>query len=478
MREKYIATLTLIALLFGMAQAQVIFDPAVYPSENLSTGMSIVDIDGTAYLKVVTNAWNTSIIMAEDITIAPGHTRFTTEVKYEVGTSGFTLDQINTWFKLANADLDDVVIKGQASTTEFNEFIIEDIPEGAVVHTLQFTGQESVGWSAVTGDTMYIGRVTVEYPGAILDPAVAVQEYLSTGWSVVTIDDEAYFRIVLDGWNSFWEFSNNIGSYIIPDDVTAIKTMSKYAEGTSGFAVGDVNTFLKFSDPNQTEVIANGNASSIDFIKHNAAIVPGAEIGIFQVAGQETTGLDAITGDTLWVGMFLPDMVEGIAIESDGGATTIDVIDGTLQLIAVVTPDDAFNTAVTWEVSDALLASVDANGLLTADDDGDVSVTATTTDGTDLSAEIMITISGQYVGVSNSVSKTIKMYPNPVEDILYIENAADASSIDIFDMSGKLMMSVSNLNNNMSVDVSGLSNGIYVVRTYQEEGVQTFKLVK
>lgn len=45
------------------------------------------------------------------------------------------------------------------------------------------------------------------------------------------------------------------------------------------------------------------------------------------------------------------------------------------------TPDNATNKALTWEVSDNALASIDANGTITALKEGEVTVTATTQDG-------------------------------------------------------------------------------------------------
>ena len=53
----------------------------------------------------------------------------------------------------------------------------------------------------------------------------------------------------------------------------------------------------------------------------------------------------------------------------------------TLQLHAVVSPEDAYNKAVTWTSSDSSVAAVDINGLVTAKAAGTATITVTTEDG-------------------------------------------------------------------------------------------------
>ncbi len=59
---------------------------------------------------------------------------------------------------------------------------------------------------------------------------------------------------------------------------------------------------------------------------------------------------------------------------------TMDVGD-TAQLTATVTPEDASNKAVVWSSSDESIATVDANGVVTAKAVGKATITATTVDG-------------------------------------------------------------------------------------------------
>lgn len=67
---------------------------------------------------------------------------------------------------------------------------------------------------------------------------------------------------------------------------------------------------------------------------------------------------------------------------------------GTSQLTTVVLPEEASNKEVTWSVSNEAVATIDEMGVLTAVDNGIVSVTATATDGSGVSGTKSFDISG------------------------------------------------------------------------------------
>ncbi|MBR1804530.1 MAG: Ig domain-containing protein, partial [Muribaculaceae bacterium] len=64
----------------------------------------------------------------------------------------------------------------------------------------------------------------------------------------------------------------------------------------------------------------------------------------------------------------------------------------TVQLQATVTPANATNKKLQWTSSNAWVADVDANGQVTAHTLGETTITATTTDGTNLSAQCQVTV--------------------------------------------------------------------------------------
>ena len=80
----------------------------------------------------------------------------------------------------------------------------------------------------------------------------------------------------------------------------------------------------------------------------------------------------------------------------------------TTMLTATVLPETATNKSVTWTSSNEAVATVDANGVVTAIALGEVVITATTTDGSDLSASCQVT-------VIPTLAVSIEVTPNSVE---------------------------------------------------------------
>ena len=71
---------------------------------------------------------------------------------------------------------------------------------------------------------------------------------------------------------------------------------------------------------------------------------------------------------------------------------TLAKIGDTLQLTATVLPNDAANKAISWSSSNTAVATVDSNGFVTAVGAGSSTITATTQDGTHVSAACEITV--------------------------------------------------------------------------------------
>lgn len=84
-----------------------------------------------------------------------------------------------------------------------------------------------------------------------------------------------------------------------------------------------------------------------------------------------------------------PVFVESISI------TGANITDGNPQELSLqILPANATNRIVTWSVSNELIATISSTGLLTPKDNGTITVTATATDGTGKSGELVISISG------------------------------------------------------------------------------------
>lgn len=68
---------------------------------------------------------------------------------------------------------------------------------------------------------------------------------------------------------------------------------------------------------------------------------------------------------------------------------------------------------------------------------------------------------------------SLTMYPNPVKDILNIKG--EYQSLEIFNTEGKLLITA---NGEAAINVSSLTNGVYIIKIYDNNRVGTYKMIK
>lgn len=68
----------------------------------------------------------------------------------------------------------------------------------------------------------------------------------------------------------------------------------------------------------------------------------------------------------------------------------------------------------------------------------------------------------------NAAANTLSIYPNPATDVININIAADLASVEIFDLSGKCVLTQEG--NRKTLNVSNLSTGIYMLRARTTDG--------
>ncbi|MFD2661296.1 pectinesterase family protein [Paenibacillus thailandensis] len=135
----------------------------------------------------------------------------------------------------------------------------------------------------------------------------------------------------------------------------------------------------------------------------------------------------------------LPDVksagipVSSVTVVSGNGNMTINKLGATLQLSAQIEPENATNKAVEWNVFDSDgetisdKASVDNSGVLTALEEGVVTVKATAKDGSNVSGEAKITIDATAPVIQVSVLEDVYSSVDWIPDI---ELSDEISGID------------------------------------------------
>ena len=86
-----------------------------------------------------------------------------------------------------------------------------------------------------------------------------------------------------------------------------------------------------------------------------------------------------------------------------------------------------------------------------------------------------LTVKRGGVGIDGFNAEEINVYPNPATSVINVANAENAQ-VSVFDINGKLMVSVESATANQAIDASNFANGLYFVRITDGNNVITKKV--
>lgn len=124
------------------------------------------------------------------------------------------------------------------------------------------------------------------------------------------------------------------------------------------------------------------------------------------------------------------DLVTSVEISPESHKFT--ELGASLQLSATVQPLTAANKTLQWSSSDEKVATVDQSGKVTAAGDGTCTVTATSTDGTNISAECAITVDSKVYVTGIAVEpKRLSLFTGETGELTATIEPADATVPDV-----------------------------------------------
>lgn len=174
-----------------------------------------------------------------------------------------------------------------------------------------------------------------------------------------------------------------------------------------------------------------------------------------------------------------PVLVNDITVTSQSNQYVILTDGATLQMEADILPVDATDATFVWSVINGTgAATIDASGLLTATNNGVVTVVATANDGSGITGLIDVEISGQTMASINTNSEVVivNMFPNPTTGVVNIQSANQLETIEIYNLIGERVNIFTNTN---TINISNLSKGVYMLKfnTLNGESI-TKKLIR
>lgn len=145
-------------------------------------------------------------------------------------------------------------------------------------------------------------------------------------------------------------------------------------------------------------------------------------------------------------------------------------------------PEGASHTYL-WEVTSGNAASVviatpdQMSTDITFTESGTFEISFTVSDG-DLSNTVSTTVSSA-VGVDKLESSSLKIYPNPASDLLFVEfnnENNSRASVNIIDISGRVLFTAESIHDKLEIDMNSFASGIYFVSVKIGNTISVHKL--
>jgi hypothetical protein len=92
--------------------------------------------------------------------------------------------------------------------------------------------------------------------------------------------------------------------------------------------------------------------------------------------------------------------------------------------------------------------------------------------GSDVAAFGPVTVTNNVKTGINKYGISMRIYPNPVVDVINIQSSTVFNTIDLFDLTGRKIKEIPNISNNtISIPVSDISKGVYILSVKSNSGV-------
>lgn len=336
---------------------------------------------------------------------------------------------------------------------------VSNIKEIAVgdSHVLALTdGGELYGWGSNGSDQlgMDIDGIFTETP-VLIEVKSSKSEYAA---SITDISAAGNHSMAVDSDNKVWVWGANSNGQLGMSDYRVKTPMylgyvaEKAEAGRYACAIINTDKKLALSGSNKSGALGDGTETDRNrFSEYTATSVESVELGEYfgfylrddgalfgwgenslgQVGtgggGVSTAPMDAVSGALCAE----PEQATGIALSS----TVLTLKPNAKQkLTATITPADADIKTVTWSSSDRTVATVSADGTVTALKYGTATITAKTSNGLTAECKVTVTIPVSSFSVTPSKSKvlaigksftiTSKVYPtNAVDKTLLYESS-------------------------------------------------------
>jgi len=291
--------------------------------------------------------------------------------------------------------------------------------------------------------------------------AVSVYNSLVVGWEKNLLIDGASTFDNYDGSTTALDSLGKVNGVVIATSTWTGTTADRFFTYNSGGA--NSAWYNTYSGANAIDTTKS--VSQIAWVNPFPANLNTKPDFRLQAASIATTG--AVFTHTNVTGSF-EVVVTGLTVSGND----IPNLGGTSQMSTAFTPTNATYQNVTWSVTNGSgSATINATGLLTGVTAGTVTVKATSVAYPAINGTKVVTISDPAVGIQELDETLFSVYPNPTVSSINVTSAYKIQSISVHSVVGQEVLKVNgNKGTEMSVNVSNLTNGVYLVKVVTEKG--------
>ena len=210
------------------------------------------------------------------------------------------------------------------------------------------------------------------------------------------------------------------------------------------------------------EITENGQIAGIT--QDGLVTANGTEDGILTIRATTTDGSGVFADTFITVTNQIP--VTGIVLSA--ADTVIDENMGSLQIEAKVMPDNASSKDVEWSLAEGnSLASISDSGLLIAsgEEDGQVTVRATSAASPEIYGEINVTIQNQSNTINTDRQDELKIWYSNGRICYNVQPADKSRKVYLYTLEGSLVkiIEIQAYSSHGEADISTVPKGVYLV---------------
>jgi|GEM_PF-3055627 len=265
-----------------------------------------------------------------------------------------------------------------------------------------------------------------------------------------------------------------ITNQIVPVETVEISVAEDAAATiTTDNGTLQLNALVLPSNANQNVVWSSTSGSDFATVDSNGLVtaLDNGTVTVQAVSAEDNTVLDII--DVVITNQIVPVSSLVISVENDA-QPVITTSGETLQLFATVAPANSEQDVMWSIVSGSEFVSINADGLVTAMNNGTATIKAVSTENAEINDTIEIVVSG-ILGFDEFNREDAVIYPNPSQSLVTIQSQFEIRQIAIYSIEGRKVLET----NGNTINIAGLPQSNYILIAQFENGKTiTKKIVK